>query len=74
VAKTIECYGVVDGGELMYETIADTPMDALRSAEWGEDGNDTHARMILGLIKVHHVCIHILDEATIDLPKSEESK
>ncbi len=65
-SKSIECYGVVDCGALMYESISDTAMDALRSAEWGdEDGNDVHARMMTGKIKVH--CIRIQIMSAVDV-------
>ncbi len=71
--KIIECYGVVDGGQLLYESIDDKPMDALRSAEWpDEDGNDVHARMLAGRIKVHCIRIEIMGEAEVPLPEPKK--
>ena len=58
--KIIECYAVVDDGELRYESIDDTAMDAVRAATWGdEDANDVNARMMSGQIKVHRLRIEI---------------
>ena len=70
----IECYGVVDDGELLYESIDDKPMAALRSAEWNdEDGNEVHRRMIAGRIKVHSLRIEIMGEAELPEPMNRKA-
>ena len=66
MGSVIECYGVLDNDKLLYESIADKPMSALRAAEWtGEDANEVHRRMLMGLIKVHRLRIEIMGEAEV---------
>jgi len=70
---TLECYGVLDRGELLYHTIDDSPRDALRRAEWGdEDGNDVQERLLAGMIKVHRIRIEIMGEAEMPPPKPKK--
>lgn len=68
--KAIECYGVVDRGELMWESLKGSPRSALAEAEWGdEDHSDVHERLLAGLIKVHCIRIEIMGEAEMPAPK-----
>ena len=72
MSRTIECFGVVDDDQLLYESIDDKPFDALKRAEWpDEDANETHLRLMQGRIKVHRLRIEIMGEA--EIPKAKAS-
>ncbi len=73
--EIVECFGVVDLGTILYESLSDCPREALYAAEWpDEDGNRVHERLLTGAIKVHRIRIEILGEATMPPPKAKPSK
>lgn len=67
MSKELELYAVVDNGELYYETLADSPREAVASiGEGRQDDGGGHIgqlmRMMSGKMRVHCVRVTVMGE------------
>lgn len=67
MVRELELYAVVDDGQIYYETLADTPREAINSIGEGRQDDDKYAdkiaRMMSGRMRVHCVRVTVMGEA-----------